>query len=172
MTIIAMVILFVVLAAGLLSGAVLIALVLARRGQQQYVAQGELQPGRPSVAPPEWAGAHSEEARLHRRLGEALRGLSAASTAAGGAVDGGSLDLRVQVELRAEDLDRRLVAAAVLPAHQRDAALGVLSGDVATLEEVAGGLGQRLALGGASPDAPALEQLGRRLRELDGPPAG
>ena len=89
MTIIAMVILFVVLAAGLLSGAVLIALVLARRGQQQYVAQGELQPGRPSVAPPEWAGAHSEEARLHRRLGEALRGLSAAATAAGGAVDAG-----------------------------------------------------------------------------------
>ena len=155
------------LVAGVVAGAV----ALARRSQAQFAAANELVPGTPSAAPASWAGAHSPQALLHRRLVAALRGLRTAEAASGGSLDAGGIDLRVQLELRADDLDRRLVAASVLPPTTREQALAVLSTAVRTVEDVAGALGQRLAVGGASPDAPALETLGQQLRALDAPPA-
>ena len=156
-----------VVVAGIVAGAV----ALARRSQSQFAAANELVPGTPSAAPASWAGAHSPEALLHRRLVAALRGLRSAEAASGGSVDAGGVDLRVQLALRADDLDRRLVAAAALLPAAREPALAALATSVRTVEEVAGALGQRLAVGGASPDAPALETLGQQLRALDAPPA-
>ena len=153
------------------AGVVVGAVALARRSQAQFAAANELVPGTPSAAPASWAGAHSPEALLHRRLVAALSGLRTVEAATGGSLDAGGIDLRVQLELRADDLDRRLVAAAALPPTARQPALAVLASSVGTVEDVAGALGQRLAVGGATPDAPALETLGQQLRALDAPPA-
>ncbi len=44
------------------------AVALALKSKRDYKAAGEIVPGEASSAPEHWAGAHSPEAKLHRRL--------------------------------------------------------------------------------------------------------
>ena len=92
---------------------------LSVRGKRDFAKQNEVVPGRASPAPASWAGAHSPEAKLHRRLADAVR-----------AVNGnprlGELGLSMQtkqIEAEAMAIDERLVAAAGLPSSHRAVAV-------------------------------------------------
>ena len=87
-----------------LIGAGAFAFALARSGKQQYDAQGQIVPGVASEAPASWAGAHTPEAKLHRRLGAAMRGLREVAGAPGEEVR--LLELRVELEQQALEIDR------------------------------------------------------------------
>jgi hypothetical protein len=103
---------------------------LAVRSKREFGEQNQVVPGRPSPAPASWAGAHSREATLHRRLGDAVRGAHANPR---------FVELGLAVQMRAIDaeamaIDERLVAAAALPGAHRDAAIDPLEANVAQLE--------------------------------------
>ena len=92
---------------------------LSVRGKRDFAKQNEVVPGIASPAPASWAGAHSPEAKLHRRLADAVR-----------AVNGnprlGELGLSMQtkqIEAEAMAIDERLVAAAGLPSSHRAVAV-------------------------------------------------
>lgn len=106
------------------------AVLLATRSRQEFAAQNEVVPGRPSPAPANWAGAHSREARLHRRLGDAVKGARANPRF----VELGLAPQMAAIEAEALAIDERLVAAAALPAAHRDAAIDPLEQHVADLE--------------------------------------
>ena len=82
---------------------------LARRGKHQFAARTG-GPGLAANAPREWAGAHSPEAKLHRRLAAAARSLDAQPM--GDAVD---IEQRVNIEQQIQQLDEQLVAVAATP---------------------------------------------------------
>ena len=112
---------------------------LAGRVARSRDSANQVVPGVPTEAPAAWAGAHSTEARLHRRLRAAV---DAAGVAAPGA-DGQLVGLRRAVEEEALAVDRRLVVAAAAPAGTRDALLARVAAQVAAVEEAAGALSGR-----------------------------
>src|SRR3954454_9310625 len=70
MTVVVVLVLFV--------AAVVVAATVVVRGQKKSYAQAnEVVPGRATKAPAEWAGAHTPEARMHRRLRDAVDALRA-----------------------------------------------------------------------------------------------
>jgi len=103
---------------------------LAVRAKREFASQNEVVPGRTSPAPASWAGAHSREARLHRRLGDAVRGAHANPRA----VELGLAKQMRAIDTEAMAIDERLVAAAALPITHRDAAIDQLEADVVALE--------------------------------------
>lgn len=124
---------------GLLIGALLIVAVgavvafgvmLAARSKQGFAEQNQVVPGRASPAPASWAGAHSREATLHRRLGDAVRGAHANPRF----VELGLAPQMTAIETEALAIDERLVAAAALPAAHREAAIDPLEQHVVDLE--------------------------------------
>ncbi len=129
MSVILLLVALVVLAAGGFAFA------LARQGRKDYQAQGQVVPGVASEAPASWAGAHTREAKLHRRLGESVRSLHALQATGSESVR--MLELRVELEQQALEVDRRLIAAAALPAATRDGALDKVEQAVATVEQAA-----------------------------------
>ena len=146
--------LLVVLVVLALVGAVAGIAVAQQRGRAR---DNQVVPGRPTRAPASWAGAHSAEARLHRRLRDAVRALAALPD-----VD---VTTRGEVEGHVLDLDDRLVAVAALPADQRQAPLRVLAEQVEAVEHAVG----RFATDGldGSTDARAgLDALSERLGHL------
>jgi len=89
---------------------------IALRNAQDFSDANEVIPGVPTRAPKEWAGAHSAEARLHRRLRDAMTGLRANP-----ALDDPSLlDVREALQREALAIDDQLVAVAALPPRVRD----------------------------------------------------
>lgn len=159
------VVVLVVLAALVVSGVVLFVGLLTQRSRSAQQRHSELVPGRPGGAPREWALSHDPEARLHRRMVDALASVRAVEPLGGLAVT----DLRVQLELYAELLDQRLVGASSVTGTVHGPALDAVARDVDELEQVAG---QVVVLASAgSPDPGALDALGGRLRML-GPGAG
>lgn len=103
---------------------------LTVRSKRDFAAQNEVVPGTPSSAPASWAGSHSREAKLHRRLGDAVRSVRAHPRIS-------ELGLESQlhaVDARAVELDERLVAAATLPEAHRGAALDTVETDVVEFE--------------------------------------
>ena len=82
------------------------AVALARKGKSQFEAQGT-GPGLDPNAPREWSGAHSPEAKLHRRLAAAARDLSAQPLG-----DAAAIEQRVTVEQQILRLDQHLVTVA------------------------------------------------------------
>ena len=123
----------------LLIGALLLATVgavvafgvlLAARSKQEFREQNQVVPGRPSPAPASWAGAHSREAKLHRRLGDAVKGARANPRF----VELGLAPQMAAIDAEALAIDERLVAAAALPAAHRDAAIDPLEAHVVDLE--------------------------------------
>jgi hypothetical protein len=82
---------------------------LARKGKRQF-AERTGGPGLAPNAPREWAGAHSPEAKLHRRLAAAARSLDAQPIG-----DAVAIEQRVTIEQQILQLDEQLVAVATVP---------------------------------------------------------
>ncbi|TDV47926.1 hypothetical protein [Actinophytocola oryzae] len=104
-TVLLVVVLVVVVAA------VLFAVALARKGKRKYEARTG-GPGLAPNAPREWAGAHTPEARLHRRLAAAARSLDAQPMG-----DAVTIEQRVTIEQQIQQLDEQLVAVASVPGN-------------------------------------------------------
>lgn len=122
--------LFIVLVAvaGLAVGA--FAGALAVQARRKRDARLEVVPGVRSGAPVAWAGAHTPEGRLHRRLGDAVRSLRA-QPALEGPVMGGQRSALEQEALR---IDAHLVAVAALTGPRRAPAIAEVGGLVDRLE--------------------------------------
>ena len=103
---------------------------LAVRSRAEFTEQNQVVPGRRSPAPASWAGAHSREAKLHRRLGDAVKGARENPRF----VELGLAAQMNTLEAEAMAIDERLVAAASLPAAHRDAAIDPLDVHVVALE--------------------------------------
>lgn len=104
---------------------------LAVRSKQEFATQNEVVPGRPSPAPANWAGAHTREAKLHRRLGDAVKGAHENPRF----VELGLAPQMAQIDAQALAIDERLVAAAHLPATHKDAAIDAIEAHVVELEQ-------------------------------------
>jgi hypothetical protein len=120
------------------------------RSRAAFERQNEVVPGTPSTAPAAWAGAHTPEAKLHRRLSAAV-----VSARAQAAVPGSGFgDVQQAVERGALEIDERLIAAAALPGQHRDAAIAAIEPSVVALENAVSGVGSAAAPGVAG-SAPA-----------------
>ena len=119
----------VILAVLILAGAATFVVALARKGRRAAADNLALGPGLTTTAPKEWAGSHSPEAKLHRRLRAAARsvGAVAAETAA-------SIEQKVALEQQIVAVDSQLVAAAAVPAAQRTEPLARIEALVSAIE--------------------------------------
>ena len=109
MTTVVVLVLLVVVAA------VVAGMVVVRNGKRDYARANEVVPGAATRAPAEWAGAHTPEARLHRRLRDAVEALRTNPAME----DAWMLDARVSLEQHALAVDERLIAVAALPERVR-----------------------------------------------------
>lgn len=160
MTGIIVAILFVAVAAAA-AGAAALALG-AQRVKQNAQRSQEIAPGRPSAAPLGWAGAHTPEAKLHRRLGDAMSGLRGATG------DDPLVTANVDVvEREALKIEGKLVAASHLADRLKGPAIEELSMAVDQIENVAAQLIQRSAELSAGDVTAQLDELSERLRFLD-----
>ncbi|MFP5577396.1 MAG: hypothetical protein ACLGIZ_04045 [Acidimicrobiia bacterium] len=131
---------------------------IALRNAQDFSDANEVIPGVPTRAPKEWAGAHSAEARLHRRLRDAMTALRANP-----ALDDPSLlDVREALQREALAIDDQLVAAAALPPRVRDEPVRQVTQAV---ESVEAAVAEVVMLRGPERDSSqaALEQVRTRL---------
>lgn len=107
---------------------------LSRRQRRRQVELNVVVPGVLSPAPASWALCHDPEARLHRRLRDAVAALRADPR-----VHGADLyELRLVTERQALTLDERLVAVAALPQLTRQDPLKRLTVAVEALEQAVG----------------------------------
>ena len=108
---------------------------LALRNAQDFSDANEVVPGVKTNAPKSWAGAHTPEARMHRRLRDAV-----AAMQANAALDDPAMaPVRTSIEEQAIGVDERLVAAAALPKQHREEPLRQVDKAVHAIEsEVAG----------------------------------
>ncbi|MQY17318.1 hypothetical protein NRB20_03810 [Nocardia sp. RB20] len=145
-----MVLLLILLALLVLVGGVAaIVLVIGRHQKQSIAFDNQIVPGMPSNAPASWAGSHDPEARLHRRLRDAIRalhGVNAYDTAS-------SVNLRAGLEQSAMAIDNHLIAVATLPRPHRDQALPDAT---AAVEAVEAGVAQYVSAT-TKPDPVAFE---------------
>ena len=130
---------------------------LALRSRQDFAAANEVVPGTRSPAPASWAGAHTPEAKLHRRLGEAVR----AARANPRLVELGLAAQTRQIEAEALAIDERLVAAAALPARLRTDAVAEFDPLVAALEDAVATLVTSVSVGDSK------ELLAQTVSEAD-----
>ncbi|MGW4245861.1 hypothetical protein [Nocardia sp. NPDC004722] len=105
-------------------------MLLSKRQQAATSAANEVIPGTPTRAPASWAGSHDPEARLHRRLRDAMTALRTANTLD----DGTTIVLRAELEQAALAWDDRLVAMAALPSGARDPQRATATQGVETIE--------------------------------------
>ena len=103
---------------------------IALRNAQDFSDANEVIPGVPTTAPKEWAGAHSVEARLHRRLRDAMTALRANRSLDEPAM----IQVREALEREALAIDEQLVAAAALPQRVRDEPLRQVTAAVESVE--------------------------------------
>jgi hypothetical protein len=132
----------------LVVSAVVAATWVVRTNKRQFAQANEVVPGAATKAPAEWAGAHSPEARLHRRLRDAVEALRANPAME----DAWMLEARVELEQHALAVDERLVAVAALPERVRAEPMAAVGAAVDAVEAavasyvagpVAGADGQR-----------------------------
>ncbi len=117
----------VVLVVVVLAAVIGFVVALAVKGRRR--AAESLGAGLAAHVPPEWAGAHSTEAKLHRRLVAAARSLSAQPLG-----DAAQIERRVAVEQQLRELDEQLVAAAAVSEPARGDALAKIEPLVAAAE--------------------------------------
>ncbi len=141
----------VVLVVVVLAAAIAFAVALAAKGRRR--AAESLGTGLAADVPREWAGAHSREAKLHRRLVAAARSLSALPLG-----DAAEIERRVAVEQQLRELDEQLVTAAAVPEPARGEALAKIEPLVASAESSVA------AIASGRVD---LEHLERGKKELD-----
>lgn len=129
--------LFILLAVAGAAALAVLAVRTANKVQTNYERSNDVVPGVPSPAPTSWLGSHDLEARLHRRLVDAMKALRVNQ-----AFDqnGALLDLRVELEQQAVAIDAELVATAAVPLALREEPLQVLTGAVETIEHAVAGL--------------------------------
>lgn len=101
----------VVGAAVVVAAGIALAIALASSARRDYAARLEVVPGTPSAAPRSWAGSHTPAARMHRRLGDAVRSMRD-QPALAGAVFVAQREVLEQEALR---IDERLIAFDRLP---------------------------------------------------------
>ena len=105
----------------------------AARVKRSAQRANEVVPGTPTRAPIGWAGAHSPEATMHRRLRAAVEAARAQGTA-------GSAEVTQAVERGALEIDEQLIAAAALPEAHRAAAIAAIEPSVVALENAVAGV--------------------------------
>lgn len=123
MTVAVVLLLFVVSAA-------MAATVVVRTQKRKFAEANVIVPGATTKAPAEWAGAHTPEARLHRRLRDAV----AAVRANPAMEDAFRMDARVSLEQQALAVDERLIAVAALPEGVRTEPLASVATAVDAVE--------------------------------------
>lgn len=140
----------VILTLAVIVGVIVGVVALVNRSQQRtLIRDNEVIPGRPTRAPRAWAVSHDPEARLHRRLRDAMAALHAAY-----AFDTGStVVLRADLEQTALDTDNQLVAVAQLPPAHREELLQTITTTVECIEAAVA----RYATVTTMPDTAALE---------------
>jgi hypothetical protein len=122
-TVVVVLVLFVVSAA-------VAATVVVRTQKRKFAEANVVVPGTDTTAPAEWAGAHTPEARLHRRLRDAV----AAVRANPAMEDAYRMEARVSLEQQALAVDERLIAVAALPPGVRAEPLASVSAAVDAVE--------------------------------------
>lgn len=146
MEIVVGVILALVLIVGLAAAVVM---VVHRKQQRSLDRDNQVIPGRPTNAPRSWAVSHDPEARLHRRLRDAMTALHAPNF-----VDTGStVVLRADLEQTAISLDDHLAAVAQLAPVHRDELLPKITTTVECIEAAVA----RYATAATLPDTSVLE---------------
>ena len=138
------------------AAAVVAATVVVRTQKRQYAEANEVVPGTATRAPAEWAGAHTPEARLHRRLRDAVEALRANPTME----DAYRLDARVSLEQHALAVDERLIAVAALPGGVRAEPLAGVAAAVDAVEAAVASL-----VAGPAPEADG--GLDRAMAEVE-----
>lgn len=126
--------------------------------RRNYERSNEVVPGVPTAAPTGWLGSHDPEAKLHRRLADAIRALH---TNQSFDTLGTYLDLRVELEQQAVAIDNELVATAALPVHLRTEPLQRLSAEVASIESAVA----ELARASSTDAAGRIDDVLRQVRE-------
>ena len=116
---------------------------LTVRSKRDFADANEVVPGVPSIAPASWAGAHTPEAKLHRRLRAAV--LAARSIPRLDEL--GLAEQRRAIESEALAIDEQLVAASGLADRHRDLAIPVIDTSVAALEDAVAALTQTTTIG-------------------------
>lgn len=150
-----------ILAVGAAAGAA--ALVLGAQRVKQNAQKGQqISPGTASAVPLGWAGAHTPEAKLHRRLGKAMSGLRAATE--GDALVTANVDV---VEREALKIEEQLVAASMMAERLKGPAIDELGAAVDQIENVSAQLIQRSAELSAGDVQAQLSELSERLDLLD-----
>jgi hypothetical protein len=129
------VLLLLLVVALVVAAVVMFALALKRRSEAQLAAGVEPVPGMPTGAPPEWAGQHTPEAKMHRRLAGLARSLATIPLG-----DAASIERRTTVEQHIQQLDQRLIGLAGAPDAARQAAVTALEPEVASAEAEVGRL--------------------------------
>lgn len=151
----------VILALILIVGLTVTVVAVVGRNQQRALSRNsQLIPGRATRAPRSWAVSHDPEAKLHRRLRDAMTALHGADS-----FDTGStLVLRADLEQTALNLDDHLVAAAQLTPVHKDELLATITTTVEYIEAAVA----RYAAAATTPDMTALEaDLATLQRQLD-----
>ncbi|MEE8602755.1 hypothetical protein [Euzebya tangerina] len=139
---------------------------LAKKGQERQAKAVQLDLGMDHGAPKEWAGAHTPEAKLHRRLVDVSKTLRTVSASLDEDVAG--LELRVELEEHVRQTDQRLIKAATLPVGSREPAIAEIEVSVAAIEAAAADLAVRQTHSTASQDVRALEDLRGRIQGMTG----
>ncbi|MFZ8999107.1 MAG: hypothetical protein ACO225_12505 [Ilumatobacteraceae bacterium] len=103
----------------LVAAAIVSTLAAARAVRRSATRSIELSPGQPGRVPIAWAGAHSSEARAHRRLVAALR----SARAAPGTSDATMSAELTRLEEEAAHIEACLLAAAAVPGERRGPAV-------------------------------------------------
>ena len=134
--------LILIVAAGLVAvgGAVAAVRLALSRTRESLAASNQVVPGHPTRAPQSWAGSHETEARLHRRLRDAMTALRANEHFDD---DGALIDVRVELEHQALSLDDRLVAVSNLPLQHKVAPLDEIADVVTLIEQTVAELASR-----------------------------
>jgi hypothetical protein len=104
---------------------------LSRRQRRRQLQLNAVVPGVLTSAPASWALSHDPEAKLHRRLRDAVAALRADPRVRAADL----YELRLLTEREAIAIDERLVAVAALPEPSRQDALKRLTAAVESLEQ-------------------------------------
>ncbi|MGI8758944.1 MAG: hypothetical protein ACR2K0_06515 [Acidimicrobiales bacterium] len=135
---------------------------VAISGKRRFARAGKIVPGVASNAPASWAGAHSREARLHRRLRDAV-----AAASANAALDtGGLADARVAIEVQALAIDDVLVVTSALAQPARGESLAKAEPAVEALEAVVAALVATTVAGTLAEVDRGLAEVGERVALL------
>ncbi|WOC11850.1 hypothetical protein [Gordonia sp. MP11Mi] len=108
------------------------------------------------VVPGSWAGSHDPEARLHRRVRDAVTALDATIGTSGIA----QIDERARLMVSAQELDQRLVTIWALPAAAKPQPLAEVERGVAALESGAASVALSSSDGAAGRAQEAADSIG------------